>query len=220
MVLALFAILLFMTMVVGFTYDARSQSSYNAGFKLNSYYQQSARSILNIYGSQELENEWVEPPKTGGSDYGDYRFGPLLKSAGDIGKYGINIQNAGTFSQNLGNLKLGYNIWIANNQDDPAISFSGIKIGKEGDDVIVDPNWDTDSKIVVTVEVYDIDDPGTIKATVSSMFGPSGSSSTIAAGDGTTIGVGDDNTGGNTTNTGTDRYLGISSLDDFKPVEP
>lgn len=215
LVLALFGILMFMTMVVGFTYDARSQSAYNAGFKLNSFYTQTARSILNTYGAENLQFEWVTPPREDGKDYNNWRFSPLLQGPGTPGKYGLKVEDSGSFSQNMGNLDLGYHIWVANNQDDPAVMFQGITVHTTtGDTALLDPSWDTDSRIVVTVEVFDNNDPNKVaRATVSAMFGPSGSEPAFGYDDVPTLG----DAGGGTLNQGTTDDPGLGNLDDYRP---
>jgi hypothetical protein len=211
LVLALFAILMFMTMVVGFTYDARSQATYNAGFKLNSYYQQSARSILADYGADQLPAEWIAPPSEGGGgDLATMRFGALLQQDLEAGKYGIRVEKEGQIFQNMNNIDIGYTIWVANNQDDPAVVFAGTDV-QPGNPI--QANWDTDSKVVVTVEVYDNSDPAqTPRATVSAMFGSSGYDFSYQYNDVGNIG----SATGDVSNQGNDDNLGISNLDEYR----
>lgn len=213
MVLALFAILLFMTMVVGFTYDSRSQSAYNAGFKLNAYYNQTARGILSQYGASALQEEWVEIPRT--NDFAEmekWRFGALLQSGGQEGKYGFLIAEDRQIFQNMGNLDLSYNIWVANNEDDPAVYLAGT-MALRTPEKYIDATWDTDSKVVVTVEVFDNNDPDKLpKTTVSALFGPSGDTTTQGYLDVGNLG----DPYGDVSNQGSDRALNPENLDAFR----
>ncbi|PIE02807.1 MAG: hypothetical protein CSA81_05675 [Acidobacteria bacterium] len=213
MVLALFAILLFMTMIVGFTYDSRSQSIYNAGFKLNSYYSQTARSVLAQYGADVLQAEWVPVPIAADPATVDtLRFSKLLQTAGTIGKYGLLLQANQSINQNLGNLPLEYNLWVTNNEDDPAVYLSGTKL-HIGENKVLNPRWDTDSKVVVTVEIFDRNDSDKVpRAVVSALFGPSGSSEGQSYYDVGNLG----NPTGDVGHQGADGNLSIQNLNDYR----
>jgi len=214
MVLALFAILLFMVMVIGFTYNSRSQSVYNAGYKLNAYYTQTARSVLSEYVADTLHSEWVEPPLNNDGLYADWRFGNLLQSGGEIGKYGVKVVNDGQVFQNFGALDLGYHIWIANNEDDPAVTYTGTKVDV---DSFISANWDTDSKVVVTVEVYQNSDPNKVtRATVSALCGPSGNIPSLSYGNEVNLGTAT----GATDNAGVDSETRINDLNEYRGIAP
>ncbi|MCB1050770.1 MAG: hypothetical protein H6510_10845 [Acidobacteria bacterium] len=165
MVLVLLCMLIFMSMIVGFTFDARSQSIFNSGAKLHNFYRVSAEQILQTERS-EMSAYWVTPNTldSGGGAIADampsWRFGGLLR--GDYsttptpGKYGM-LLSEGDVEQNNGLLNLHYKLWVANNPDDPAYLMNGIyAVGYDGADeyAIVDPNWDTDGKVVLTVEMF------------------------------------------------------------------
>jgi hypothetical protein len=169
LVFAMLGILLMMTLIVGFSFNTRNQSVFNAGFKLNGVYNQAARSVIAEFTSNNLQSGWVEIPKA--ADYSEiekWRFGQLLQESAPTGKYGKLMQEQVALTQ--GNLNMNYNLWVANNADDPAVMFQGVTIkGKS-----MTPEWDTDSKIVVTVEVFQAEDPVTPRATITSLLGPAG----------------------------------------------
>ena len=162
MVLVLLCMLIFMSMIIGFTFDARSQSLFNSGAKLHNFYRASAEQILQKERS-EMSAYWVSPDTIEGATAASmpsWRFGGLLRGdfspAPDVGKYGT-LLSEGDIEQNNGLLDLHYKLWVANNADDPAYLMNGIyAIGDEGADesAEIDPNWDTDGKVVLTVEMF------------------------------------------------------------------
>ena len=185
LVLVMLILLLFMGLIIGFLFESRAQSNLNAGIKLHSFYRVSGDSILeNVRAG--LADYWIEPTNTfedissDPSSLPTWRFGSLLQgdfTAGISGPYGLLLQSD-QYYQNSGLTPIYYDVWVANNPDDPAFSMTGFYIhGEEGDaDALqVASDWDTDGRIVLTVEIFDSDSATVPVAVISHMVGVSGS---------------------------------------------
>lgn len=191
LILVMLLLLIFLTMIVGFSYDTRSQSMFTAGVKLNGYYRTTANEILNEIRAT-LADYWVVP-----LEFKDvsriplWRFGALLQ--GDFStnpitsEYGVLLAE-GKRPQNAGLLDLPYRVWVGNNTDDPAYQMDGMQVLTTPEPVYVATNWDTDGKMVMTCEIYESDDfsatpPPAALVTVSQMVAVSGSEKVATAGE-------------------------------------
>ncbi len=178
LVVVLLCLLIFMVMIMGFTFDARSQSVLNAGVKLHNYYRVSGEQVLNDVRAN-LADYWVQTTTAGGivdKDTADkWRFGSLLQGDFSLGgapsEYGI-LFSEGSLQQNAGILDLDYKVYVANNADDASFYLTGVQ-PVDGLDLTIDQNWDTDGKIVMTVQIFQSGDAMPL-STVSHLIAVSG----------------------------------------------
>jgi len=175
MVLAILLMTLFLTLTVSLSFNARSETQMSNGIKLSQYYNLAARSALDRTRSN-LSDYWIAAdPYTGTEPMRNWRFGTLLTQAqagttGDFGGLMPPDQWNNVLEMNGGLLQLTYNVWIANNGEDPAYSLAGLTASSDTVDPAV---WDMDGKIVATIEVYG-PDGSTILATHTALIGLSG----------------------------------------------
>lgn len=168
-----------MTLIIGFTVDTRSQSTLNAGVKLHTYYRVSGELILNELRAN-LADYYIQPVSppplldVRTDVMPDWRFGGLLKgnfsATPEFSEYGI-LFSEGQVSQNAGVIDLDYKVYVKNNPDDPAYFFTGV-VPFDGMDEM-DGSWDTDGKIVMTIQIFQAGDVNPI-ATVSHLVGITG----------------------------------------------
>lgn len=182
LVLAMLCILVFMTLIMGFAFDTRTQSVMNTGVKLNTFYQVSAEQVLQEIRAN-LADYWVasEFPE----EMNRWRFGALLQGEfssvpGNHPENGI-LFSQGSTTQNAGLLTLYYRVWVTNNADDPAYFMCcadpPVEVGQddEGQPLYIGKDWDTDGKIVLTTEIFESDTYNMPLITISHMVAVSGS---------------------------------------------
>jgi len=177
MVLAVLLVALFLSLTVSLSYNARSETQMSNGIKLSQFYNMAARSALDRTRAN-LADYWVSAdPYTSGTTQNNWRFGQLLQTAaaGDAGEYGglmPSDQWNNVMEMNGGLLELEYRVWIANNSEDPAYTMDGLDLGT-GIGILDADLWDTDGKVVATIEVIG-PDGSTIVATHTALIGLSG----------------------------------------------
>lgn len=214
LVVVLLCLFIFMTMIIGFTYDARSQSALNAGVKLHNFYRVTGEQVLNeVRGT--LADYWVIPLEfEDPTNMNKWRFGSLLQGdfsvSGETSQYGVLFSD-GSIAQNGGILNLDYKVFVGNNADDPAHYLKGIK-PLAAEDFSIDETWDTDGKIVMTVQVFQQGDVFPL-STVSHMIAVSGWDALATVGD-----VGSEGSDYGLDNTGRGTAGADGTLDLFEDV--
>jgi len=172
LILALFVLLIFLGLTAAMIYDARSQSILNGGLKLNRFYNTAADSVIDRFRAN-LPDNYLAPDSytTAGTPPGNFRFGEFLSTGTTSGEYG-NLADEGTLALNAGMLNVEYKIYVKNNADDLANTFSGLRTGPE-DESVINESWDFDGRIVVTAEIYIVGDDIPV-ATKTALIGPTG----------------------------------------------
>ena len=158
--IALMLLTILLVMTIGFTYDTRVHSAYNASIKVSHFYRIAAETELNefVVGM----DEWVTASPASSNAPSTWRFGNFLQSdIPDISypEYGVLVDSSfpndpfgsDRPAMNAGLLPLDYRIYVRNNRDDPAYYLAG---ADAGGGLAVTSDWDTDGKIILTVQVF------------------------------------------------------------------
>ncbi len=161
LVIALLILLILLVMTVGFTFETRTQASHNAAIKLISFDRSAAFSKLNE--EIALLDAWVTPSADNQGSVDIWRFGSLLKDPADptYPEYGslylssyagdVTADTEARISMNAGLLERDFRVYVNNNRDDPAFMLTGADVSGK----TMDSTWDTDGKIVMTIQVFE-----------------------------------------------------------------